>query len=93
MNLDGRGTEVRFTAEARYFYLLYSVQPGSTVPLSPVKLVPESLSPWGKADHSLSSSAEEECLELYHHSPIHLHGVVLNRAQGKVFPFLPYSIT
>jgi hypothetical protein len=35
--------------------------------------------PGREADHSLPSSAEaKECVELYLHSPIRLHGVVLS---------------
>jgi hypothetical protein len=55
---------------------------GSTQP--PTQWVPEALSSRVKrlgpeADHSLSASAEvKENVDLYIHSPIRLHGVVLN---------------
>jgi hypothetical protein len=54
---------------------------GPTQP--PIQGVPLALSlevkrPGREADHSLSSSAEvKECVVLYLHSPIRLHGVVL----------------
>jgi hypothetical protein len=39
-----------------------------------------------EADHSPPSSAEvKECVELYHHSPIRLHGVVFSWAQGQLY--------
>jgi hypothetical protein len=41
-----------------------------------------------EADHSLPSSAEvKECVELYLHSPIRLHGVVLSQRTGTTLPF------
>jgi hypothetical protein len=51
---------------------------------SPIQWVPGPLSlvikrPGCEADHSPPSSAEvKECVELYLHSPIRLHGVVLS---------------
>jgi hypothetical protein len=55
---------------------------------SPIQMVPESLS-WGvmrperEAEHSPQPRAEvKECVELYLHTPIRPHGVVLNLAQG-----------
>jgi hypothetical protein len=46
--------------------------------------------PGREADHSLPSSAEvQECVELYLHSPIRLHGVVLISAQGQIYLYLP----
>jgi hypothetical protein len=58
------------------------VQP-ALEPIQPrIQLVPEALSPGVKrpgGNHSPPSSAEvKECVELYLHSPIHLHGVVLS---------------
>jgi hypothetical protein len=39
-------------------------------------------------DHSPPSSAEiKECVEIYLHSPIHLHGVVLIKKQTGNFIF------
>jgi hypothetical protein len=55
---------------------------------APIQWVPGVLSlgvkrPGREADHSPPSSAEvKECVELYLHSPIRLHGVVLRWAQG-----------
>jgi hypothetical protein len=41
--------------------------------------------PWHEADHSPPSSTEfKECVELYLHSPIRLHGVVLSKTQGQL---------
>jgi hypothetical protein len=48
--------------------------------------------PRREADHSPPSSAEvKECVELYRHSPIRLHGVVLSwkKSTGTTLP-LPY---
>jgi hypothetical protein len=50
----------------------------------PIQWVPGALSPRAKrpgreADHSLPSSAEvKECVELYPHFPIRLHGIVIS---------------
>jgi hypothetical protein len=45
--------------------------------------------PGSEADHSPPSSAEvKECVELYLHSPIRLHGVVLNYNTGTYLPYL-----
>jgi hypothetical protein len=42
-----------------------------------------------KADHTPPSSAEvKECVELYLHSPIRLHGVVLRGSPGTTLPLL-----
>jgi len=42
--------------------------------------------PVREADHSPPSSAEiRECVELYLHSPIRLHGVVLSYSTGTTF--------
>jgi hypothetical protein len=55
---------------------------GPTQP--PIQSVPKAVSlgvkrPEHEADHSPPYSAEvKECVELYLHSPIRLHGVVLN---------------
>jgi hypothetical protein len=54
----------------------------------PIQWVPGALTlgtkrPSREADHSPPSNAKvEECVELYRHSPIRLHGVVLSQAQG-----------
>jgi hypothetical protein len=46
--------------------------------------------PGREADHSPPYSAEvKECVELYLHSPIRLHGVVLSQAQGLYLYLLP----
>jgi hypothetical protein len=41
-----------------------------------------------EADHSIPFSAEVNSMELYLHSPIHLHGVVLSYAQGQLYLYL-----
>jgi hypothetical protein len=59
---------------------------GPTQP--PIQWVPGALSlgvkrPRREADHSHPSSAEvNECVELYHHSSVRLHGVVLSYSRG-----------
>jgi hypothetical protein len=52
-------------------------------------LVPEAFSsglkrPRREADHSIPSSIEVKMVEMYLYSPIQLHGVVLNQAQGNL---------
>jgi hypothetical protein len=50
--------------------------------------------PGREADHSPPSSAEvKECMELYLHSPIRLHGVVLSykKSTGTTLPFTFYT--
>jgi hypothetical protein len=65
---------------------------GSTQP--PIQWVPGAFSlkvkrPGREADQSPPSSAEvKECVELYLHSPIHLHGVVLSEVQGHLYLYL-----
>jgi hypothetical protein len=68
---------------------------GPTQP--PIQCVPGTLSlglkqPGREADHSPPSSAEiKECVELYLHSPIRLHGVVLSlkKKHSDNFTFTP----
>jgi hypothetical protein len=44
-----------------------------------------------EADHSPPFSAEvKEWVELYLHSPIRLHGVVLRGSTGTTYTFLPF---
>jgi hypothetical protein len=82
--LDDRGSGVRFSAWTGNFSLNHPVQNGSGPTQPPVQWVPGALSlgvkrPGCEADHSPPSSAEvKECVELYLHSPIRLHGVVLS---------------
>jgi hypothetical protein len=64
---------------------------GPTQP--PIPWVPGALSlgvkrPGREADHSPPSSTEvKECVELYLHSPVRLHGMVfsLKKAQGQLY--------
>jgi hypothetical protein len=84
-------TEVRFPAEMEIYLVTASIPffiaasrtaLGPTRP--PIQWVPRAHSlvvkrPGREADHSPPSSAEfKECVELYLHSPIRLHGVVLS---------------
>jgi len=73
---------------------------GPTQP--PIQWIPGALSlgvkwPGHEADHSPPSSAEiKECMELYLHSSIHLHGVVLSlkKAHGQLYLLpLPLGLT
>jgi hypothetical protein len=82
--LEDRGSRVRFPAGAGNFSLHHRVQNGSGAhPASyPMGSRGSSLGvkrPGRETDHSPPSSAEvKECVELYLHSPIRLHGVVLS---------------
>jgi hypothetical protein len=82
--LDDRGSRVRFPAGAGNFFLNHRVQSGSGAHPASYPMGTRALSlgvqrPGREADHSPSSSAEvKECMELYLHSPIRLHGVVLS---------------
>jgi hypothetical protein len=50
--------------------------------------------PGRKGDHSLPANAEaNEYVELYLHSSIRLHGVVLSQAQGQLFRYLHLLIS
>jgi hypothetical protein len=81
--MEDRGSRVRFSAGAGNISLHLRVQNGSGAhPASYPMRVPTDLSlrikrPGRDADHSLPSSAEiKECVELYIHAPIRIHGVV-----------------
>jgi hypothetical protein len=81
--LDDQGSRVRFPAGAGNFSITASrTALGPTQP--PIQWVPEALSlgakrPRREADHSPPSSAVVKvCVELYLHSPIRLHGLVLS---------------
>jgi hypothetical protein len=82
--LDIRGSRVRFPAGAGNSSLQYRVQNGSGAHLASYPMGIRVLSlgvkrPVREADHSPPCSAEvKECVELYLHSPIRLHGVVLS---------------
>jgi hypothetical protein len=73
---------VRVQVEARIFFILSRPALGSTQP--PIEWVPGALSPGLKrqgreTDHSPPANAEvKKNVELYIHSPIRLHGLVLN---------------
>jgi hypothetical protein len=81
---DDRGSRVRFPAGAGNFSLHHRVQNGSGPTQPPIQWEPGALSlgvkrPGREADHSTPSSAElKEWVDLYLHSPIRLHGVVLS---------------
>jgi hypothetical protein len=82
--LDDRGSRVRFPSGAGNFSLHHRVQNGSGAHPASYPMGTRGSFTGGKAagveaDHSSPSSAEvKECVELYLHSPIHLHGVVLS---------------
>jgi hypothetical protein len=82
--LDDRGSRVRFPTEAVNFSLHHRVQNGSGPTQPSIQWVPGALSlgvkrPGREADHSPPYIAEvRECLELYIHSPLRLHSVVLS---------------
>jgi hypothetical protein len=65
--------------------------PGLTQPhiqWVPAALFPGVNRPGREADFSSPSSAEiTNALELYIHSSIHLHGMVLSQAQGQLYHF------
>jgi hypothetical protein len=80
--LDDRGSRVRFPARAGNFSLHHCVQNDSgshpaSYPMGNRGFFPGVKRPGRKADHSPPSSAEvKECMELYLHSPIRLHGMM-----------------
>jgi hypothetical protein len=80
---------VRVPAGAGNFSLHHRVQTGSGAhPASYTRVTrgsfPGGKAAGGEADHSPPSSAEvNECVELYVHSPIRLHGVVLSWKESK----------
>jgi hypothetical protein len=82
--LDDRGTRVRLPAGAGNFSLYHRVQNGSGVhpafyPMGSRGSFLGVKRPRREADHSPPSNAEvKELVELYLHSPIRLHGVVLS---------------
>jgi hypothetical protein len=82
--LDDRGSRVPFPAGAGNFSLHHHVQNGSGAPRASYQMgtrgsFPGVKRPGREADHSPPSSAGvKEFVELYLHSPIHLHGVVLS---------------
>jgi hypothetical protein len=77
-------SRVQFLAGAGNFFLHHSIQNGSGTTQPPIQWVQGALSlgierPGREANHSPTSSAEvKECVELYLHSRIRLHGVVLS---------------
>jgi hypothetical protein len=78
-----RRTKVRFPVGARYFLLSIVSRPSLGPIQPPSPWVPRALSPGVKrlaheSDHSTLSTAEVKNGEIYLHSPISLHGAVLN---------------
>jgi hypothetical protein len=82
--LVDRESRIRFPAGAGNFSLHHRVQNGSrahtaSYPLGTRGYFPGSKAAGREADHSTASSTEvKEWVELYLHSPIRLHGVVLS---------------
>jgi hypothetical protein len=79
--LDDRGSRVRFPPGAGNFSLHHRVQNGSEVQPASYLMGTRGSFPGGKGAGTWSwpSSAEvKECVDLYLHNPIRLHGVVLS---------------
>jgi hypothetical protein len=82
--LDDRGSMVRFPARLEIFLFTTAFRTALGPTQLPIQWVPGALPlgvkrPGREADHSPPSSAEvKECVELYLHSPIRIHGVVLS---------------
>jgi hypothetical protein len=82
--LDDRGSRIRFPAGTGNFSLHHRVQNGSgdhtaSYPIDTRGSSLEVKRPGREADHSPPANAEvKEWVELYLHSPIRLHGVVLS---------------
>jgi hypothetical protein len=82
--LDDRGSRDRFPAGTGKFSLHHRVQNGSgahptSYPVGTRGLSLEVKRPGREVDHSSPSGAEvKECVKLYLHSPLRLHGVVLS---------------
>jgi hypothetical protein len=93
--LDDRGFEPRQGLGIFLFTNMYRLALGPTQ--LPIQWEPGALSlglkrPGCEADHTPSSSTEVECLKLYLHSSIRLHGVVLSlKITGTTLP-LPYHL-
>jgi len=87
-----RGSRFRFPARAGNFSLHHRFQNGSgahpaSYPMDNRVSFLGVKRPGREANHSPTSSAEvEECVELYLHSPIHLHGVVLSYSAWTTLP-------
>jgi hypothetical protein len=93
--LDGRMIGVRFPAGVGSFSLRHRVQTGSgahSVSYPMGKGVSSGVKrPGREANHSHPSSVEvKECVELYLHSPVCFHGVVISQAQGLLYLYLLY---
>jgi hypothetical protein len=82
--LDDRGSRVQFPAGAGDFLFITASRTALGPTQPPIQWVPRALSlgvkrPGREIDHSPPSSAEvKECVELYFHCPIRLHGMVFN---------------
>jgi hypothetical protein len=82
--LDDRGSRVRFPRGLGIFLFTTASRTALVPTQPPIQWVPGALSLAVKragreADHSPPSIAEvKQSVELYLHSPIHLHGVVLS---------------
>lgn len=82
--LDDQGILVWLIIRTTDIFLLCSVQTGSGGHPASCPVAIRDYFPWGggggvnqvrhEADHSPPPSAKDECVELYLHSPIHLHG-------------------
>jgi hypothetical protein len=76
---DYRASRVRFPARAENFYLHHRVQNGSGAHPASYPMGTRGSFLGRESDHSLTSSAEvKERVEIYLHSPVCLHGMVLS---------------
>jgi hypothetical protein len=91
--LDDRMIGDRFPAGAGNFLFDTVSTPALGPTQPPIQGIPGALSlgvkrPRREADHSLPSSTEvKESVELYHHSPIRLHVMVISSTQGQLYLF------
>jgi hypothetical protein len=94
--LDDRMIGVRFPVGSGNFSLRHFIQTGSgahtaSYPMGTRGSFPEGKAAGREADHSPPSSAEvKECVEIYLHSSIRLHGVVLKLSTGTNLPFMSF---
>jgi hypothetical protein len=81
--LDDRGSKVRLPAGLGFFLFTAASRTALGPTQPPIHWVPGTLHlgvkrPGREADNSPSSAEVKECVDLYLHSPIRLHGVVLS---------------
>jgi len=89
---------VPFPSGAGNFYLHHHVQTGSGAhpashPMGTMGSFPGGVKrPGREADHTAINCRDQECVELYFHSPIRIHGAVLRvEAQGQLYFLLSFT--